>query len=819
MTSLDARTTRPLIPGKTAFTALVVVFACGALSHAQTDNNQRLWFDYPAEHWNSQALHIGNGSLGASFYGGIEEERFEITEKSMWTGGPGENPDYRYGIRPGGKEYVKQIRNAIVSGDVAKSDLLGRRHFTGDYAGFGSLSMVGTLRVAFDDHEGACSEYVRELDLSKSLSRVSYRIGGRGYHREYFCSYPDRVMVMRFAASQPGTLGFGLRHDLTQKPGVVETVGNEMRISGAIDGNNRRYCVKIKVISEGGSVAAQDGHLTVTGADAAVVIYAAATEYLPSPPDYKGADPDAITRSRVDTAAEKGYAELKKAHVADYRRLYDRVKLTMPGDFESEKQPTNKRWEALKSGYIDDTGLEVLLFNLGRYLIVSASRPGTLPSHLQGAWNGFAKAPWNGNYQSNINLQEMYWPCGPVDLLECQQAYIDWIGGLVVPGREVAREYYGTEGWVSHTTGNIWGYAAPGAGINWGLFPAGATWHCQHVWEQYAFSMDQTYLKDRAYPIIKEAAQFWLANLVPYEGRLISAPTVSAEHGVQQKDGKYIDPTVGADAGRPRDGSVIRYTIPGAFQDIEMIHDLFTHAIEAADVLGVDREFRDRVAETRERLLPLRIGRYGQLQEWALDVDSPRDHHRHIAHLYAVHPGRMIHPSLTPDLAEAAKISLEMRGDGFGGPKWPYSGGNWARTWRIWCWARLLDGDRAHRIFKEMVVEQGFENLMTFQQVPGTDRMQVDGSMSTPGFMAEMLMQSHLGEIHLLPALPVAWPEGDLKGLCARGGFVVDMNWRNGQLEQAEIRSKVGGQCKVRYGDKLVELATEPGKSYDVSLD
>ncbi len=819
MKLLDGLTTTLRVSGGATFTAFAAIFVCASLSHGPTNNNQRLWFDYPAEHWNSQALHIGNGSLGASFYGGIGEEQFDVTEKSMWTGGPGEKPDYRYGIRPGGKEHAKEVRDAIVSGDVATSDLLSRKHFTGDYAGFGHLTMIGNLRVEFDDHAGACSEYLRELDLSKSLGRVSYKMDGRGYQREYFCSYPDRVMVMRFSADRPGTLGFGLRHDLVQKSGAVETVGSEMRISGAVDGNNRRYCVKIRVLVEGGSVAAGDDRLTVSGADAAVVIYAAATEYLPTPPNYKGADPDALTRSRVDAAAKKGYGGLKSVHMSDYQLLYDRVKLTLAGDRAIESQPTNKRWEALKSGHMDDAGLEVLLFNLGRYLIISASRPGSLPSHLQGAWNSYAKAPWNGNYQSNINLQEMYWPCGPVALLECQEAYIDWIEGLVVPGREVAREYYGTEGWVSHTTGNIWGYAAPGAGINWGLFPVGATWHCQHVWEQYAFSMDETYLKDRAYPIIKEAAQFWLANLVPYDGGLISAPTVSAEHGVQQKDGEYIDPTVGADAGTPRDGSAIRYTIPGSFQDIEMIHDLFTHAIEAADALGVDREFRDEVAKTRERLLPLRIGRYGQLQEWALDVDSPKDHHRHIAHLYAVHPGKMIHPLTTPDLAAAAQISLKTRGDGFAGPKWPYSGGNWARTWRIWCWARLLDGDRAHRIFNEMVVEQGFENLMTFQQVPGSDRMQVDGSMSTPGFMAEMLLQSHFGEIHLLPALPVAWPEGDVKGLCARGGFVVDMSWRNGKLKRAEIRSKVGGKCKVRYREKVVELATEAGKSYNVSID
>ncbi len=804
------------------------------------DNNERLWFDYPAEHWNSQALHIGNGFMGGSFYGGVQEERFDVAEKSLWMGGPGENSAYNYGIRPGGREDVEktsplpsaarprvrvgekrhlvEIRDAIVAGDVATSDQLARQHFTGDYRGFGAFSMVGNLRLAFQDHDGACTQYLRELDLSQSLARVSYKIDDRTYRREYFCSYPDRVMVLRLTCSEPGALSFVLRHDLTQTESTAEAEGNELQIRGVINGNHRKYRVGIRVLNEGGEIAGQESRLAVKGADAVTVLYAAATEYVPMPPTYGGGDPDSLVQGWLKGAAEKGYQELKKRHVADYRQLYDRVQLTMSGDPQLEKLPTNQRWSILAGGNVDDTGLKVLLFNLGRYLIISASRPGTLPSNLQGVWNTRPAAPWNGNYQSNINLQEMYWPCGPVDLLDCQEAYIDWIGGLVAPGRKVAQAYYGTEGWVSHTTGNIWGYAAPGSGINWGLYPVGAAWHCQHVWEQYAFSMDRSYLQQTAYPILKEAAQFWLANLVPYEGSLISAPTVSAEHGVQQKDGTYQDPTVGADAGAPKDGSAIRYTIPGAYQDIEMIHDLFTHVIEAAKILDVDPEFREQVSQTQSKLLPLKIGKYGQLQEWALDLDSPRDHHRHIAHLYAVHPATMIHPHTTPELAEAAKTSLNMRRDGFCGAKWPYTGGNWARTWRVWCWARLLDGERAAKIFNEMVAEQGFENLMTCQQTPGERRLQVDGSMSTPGFMAEMLLQSHQGELHLLPALPAEWPHGSAKGLRARGGFSVDMDWKHGQLQHAVVRSTVGGSCRVRYGDKVLNLATEPGSTHDVPL-
>lgn len=788
----------------------IVLFFIPVFSYGQANNNERLWFEYPALHWNSQALHIGNGHLGGSFYGGIKDERFDITEKTMWTGGPGQNPNYNYGIKPGGREHLEEIRQAIVNGNVALADSLTSRYMTGDYTFFGAFSMIGNLYFAFDDHEGTCTEYVRELDVSNSLAHVSYKMDGKGYHREYFCSYPDRVMVIRFKSDVPGKLGLTIQHELTQTASELKTEGNEMLINGTINRNKRLYCVKIKVLNDGGSVTAGNGIIKVSNANAVTVIYAAATEYLPVPPLYKGADPETLTRSRIDSAVRKGYEGLKKSHIADYCNLYDRVKLTMEGDPSLEKLPTNKRWETLKTGLVDDAGLKVLLFNLGRYLIISASRPGAPPSTLQGVWNTFPEAPWQGNYQSNINFQEMYWPCGPTNLLECQEPYIDWVSALVVPGREVAKAYYGTGYWVSHTTGNIWGYTAPGTSIKYGMYPVGAAWHCQHLWEQYAFSMDKTYLREKAYPIMKEAAQFWLVNLVGYKGKLISAPSVAAEHGPQEKDGKYIDPTIGIDMGEPKDGSVFRYNIPGAYQDIEMIYDLFTNVMQAADALGTDRDFRNKVEQTRDKLLPLKIGKYGQLQEWDLDIDSPRDHHRHISHLYAVQPGRMISPLTTPELAKAAKVSLNMRGDGLFGPKWFWAGGNWARNWRIWCWARLLDGERACKIFNEMVVEQVFENLMTFEHVRTANHMQVDASMSTPGFMAEMLLQSHLGEIHLLPALPVEWHSGSVTGLLARGAFRVSMEWKYNHLIRATIEPLHGGAIpRVRVAGEVVDIRTD----------
>jgi len=400
----------------------------------------------------------------------------------------------------------------------------------------------------------------------------------------------------------------------------------------------------------------------------------------------------------------------------------------------------------------------------------------------------------------------MYVPCGPANLLECQEPYLEWIERLVISGRETAEKYYGTTGWVSHTTGNIWGYTAPGIGMLWGIYPVGAAWHCRHLWEQYAFSMDKEYLEEEAYPVMKEAAEFWLANLVPYKEGLVSAPTVSAEHGIETNKGNYVSPTMSAEQASGNQN--YRYNIPGAYQDIEMIWDLFSNVLEAAKILGIHNSFLDSVGATREKLMPLKIGKLGQLQEWYEDLDSPKDHHRHIAHLYALYPGRQIDPLTTPGLSEAAAKSLDLRGDGQF-QNWPYAGGNWARAWRIYCWARLLDGERANKIFTELITEQGFENLMTFQHVPGEDRMQVDASMSTPGFIAEMLLQSHLGEIHILPALPPQWPAGSIKGLLARGGYEIEIHWDQGELTNATMKCRTDSIPVIRVKGTLINPETD----------
>lgn len=765
--------------------------------------NETLWYTYPAEDWRTQALHIGNGYMGASFYGGVHTERLDITEETMWLGGPGQNPNYRYGIKPKtGKAYLPKIRQHIVKGEVTEADKMVQQHFTGDYTNFGSLTSAEQLYLDFEQPKTKSTNYRRALDVGKSLATVSYEIDGVQYTREMFASYPARAIVVNLKVSKPGKLSFQTRRNFMHKERQIKVNGNQIDLVGKIDGNGFEYQSKLRITHKGGKLSAEGENLKLADATEATVVYSIATEYLPQPPSYRGANPGEITQTALDKAEGLGYDKLKEVHIQDYKSIYDRVSLRMDGDPELEKLPTNERYQMLKTGMNDDAGLKTLLFNLGRYLLMSASRAKTLPSGLQGVWIPDGPPAWSGNFQSNINIQEMYWTAGPLNMPEVHQSYLNWIQGLVVPGREVARSYYGTEGWVSHTTGNIWGYTSPGADMLWGMYPSGAAWHCQHLWSQFEFTQDKTYLKEQAYPVMKEAALFWTQNLVPYEGKLIIAPTVSSEHGVDVRNGKAVKYAL-------TNGEHMSdkwFNLPGAFQDIQMVGQLFSDVIAASEVLGVDADFRQKLQQLKAQLLPLRIGKYGQIQEWAWDVDNPRDHHRHISHMYGLMPGRQIDPYKTPELAEAAKISLNMRGHTLYGPKWPHMGGNWNKTWRIWCFTRLLDGEKAARIFNDMVTDVGFENLMAHE----SHNMQVDGSMSTPGFMAEMMLQSHQGELHILPAVPVEWPAGEVKGLIARGGFKVDIAWEYGQLVSCTIISEKGQKLPpIRVKGKLINPVTD----------
>ena len=779
---------------------LLSVQAAGGAPPARTpatetpSSNERIWFRHPGQEFNSQALHLGNGYFGASFYGGVKEECFQLAEKTFWTGGPGDESTNSYGIIAGGRDHIQEVRRLILAGQVKEADELAAKHLLGDYGRFGAFSTVGELTIAFDGHEAEPQDYVRELDVGRSLARVSYRLGTVGYRREYFCSYPSRVLAMRLTSDTPAKLGFTLSIKPAHKDYSLRFSpdGRTLDVIGKIDGNGRRYRVAIELRPEGGHLAHDDKSLRLEGADAATLFYTVATEYALQPPTYRGADPEAITSGIMRKISARTYEDLSREHAEDYARLYGRTAFSLQGAADTERLPTNERWRRYADGDYADLGLKVLAFNLGKYLLISASRPGSLPANLQGVWNPHHGAPWSGNYQININIQMIYMSGGVLDLSECQVPLIDWVRALVVPGREVAKAYYGTHGWVTHSTGNVWGYASPGANLEWGMFPSGAAWLCRHLWEQYEFTQDVRYLREQAYPVMREAAEFWLENLVDYKGYLVSAPAVSAEHP-----------------------SVLGHLTPGPYQDNAMVGDLFDNVVAAAKVLDTDAEFRAKVEQTRSRMMPWRVGRLGQLQEWADDLDRPDDHHRHYMHIYAVHPGQMINPLEQPARAAAAKKSMDLRGDGdVPMPDEPHLGGNWSRGWKVWIFARLLDGNRADKIFSQLIGQAGMENLMTYQQVPaaGGKRtpMQLDGSVSTPGFVAEMLLQSQFGELHLLPALPSAWKSGSVEGLRARGGCRVNLSWADGQLVKATISGLNNRKLPpIRLAGKLVDVSND----------
>ena len=796
---------------------IVIIIVC-ILCYSFTDiesslpGNNSLWYTYPAKYWNSQALHLGNGYFGASFFGGVEKEVFTLTEASMWTGGPANGNWERAGVNPKAKTSLPLIRDAVVHGKSQVADSLLASDFFGSSELFGNFTTIGDLKINFLNHENEPNNYFRTLDLANSLGLIQYKINKSSFKREYFCSYPDRILAMKFTSDGPGNISFNMFMDIMQDSSTIEITENTYRVKGFINGNRRPFQVLIFMKNEGGVVGQERGNLCVRGANSVELYLTIATNYRMNYPDYTGDEPEKIVDNIMQKIVNKDYEQLKKQHVADYKSLYDRVTLFIEGVKAIENLPTNERFQRLKSGG-SDPGYKVLAFNLGRYMIISSSRPGTLPANLQGVWNAFKVAPWAGNYQSNINLQEIYWSCGPTNLCECQQAYIDWIENLAISGREVARRVYGTNGWVSHTTGNIWGHASPIGDHPWAMYPMGAAWHCQHVWDQYSFTQDSQYLQKQAYPLLKDASIFWLENLIPFKGYLITAPTVSAEHGALMTE-SGLNP-----AYHDLESNKYYYSLPGVYQDIEMLWDLFTNTSHAAILMG-DTAFVDSLLKTRERLLPLKIGKYGQLQEWYEDIDNPECHHRHIAHLYAVCPGKQIHPTTTPELAEAAKKSLNMRGDGRFPKQELVSGGNWARAHRMWCWTRLLDGNRANKILTEMLTEEGFENGLTFQHInyhwEQKDfyregelycHFQLDGSASVPGCIAEMLVQSHLDEIHLLPALPDEFKTGKITGVKTRGGYTIDMEWKDGELVRANIYTKRNNPMPiVRLKGEIINL-------------
>ena len=704
-----------------------------------------LWYEQTATEW-TEALPIGNGRLGAMVFGGVAREHLQLNESTLWSGGP-YSP-----VNPEALPHLAEVRELIFAGRYAEAEALANKHSMARPHLEMSYQPAGDLWFDFG-HVGEVAEYRRSLDLDSAVAEVTYRQGGAKFRRETFVSPIDDLLVMRLSADRPGAISFVLSLD-SRQVGEVEIIGDralrfigvnrdEHGIAGAL-----RFVVEASVVLAGGTVTSTNGTVDVSGADEVLVLVDVATSFRRY--DDVSGDPIAAIVTRLSTSMRRPYMQLLAEHVAEHRRLFRRLSVNL-GASDFEGLPTDAR--LARGDAKSDPGLAVLYLQFGRYLMISSSRPGTQPATLQGIWNKETSPPWGSKYTANINLQMNYWLPDPANLGECMLPLIEMAEELSVTGAAMAKAHYGARGWVMHHNTDLWRATGPVDGAKWGLWPTGGAWVCAQLWDHVAFADDDA-LVARLYPVIRGAAEFMLDVLVPLPGSdyLVTAPSLSPENV------------------HPRGAALCA----GPTMDNQIIRDLFAAAIEASVQLGLDADFRAELNAARRRLPPDRVGEAGQLQEWLedWDLEVPEVHHRHVSHLYGLYPSQQIDIEWTPELAAAAKRSLDIRGDDATG---------WGIGWRVNLWARLRDGEHAHAVLARLLgPERTYPNM--FDAHPP---FQIDGNFGGSAGILEMLVQSRGRTIHLLPALPKAWPTGSLSGVCVRGGISLDLRWRDGKLERA----------------------------------
>ncbi len=753
-----------------------------------------LWYRAPAKLW-VEALPVGNGKLGGMVFGGTGRERIQFNESTVWTGEP-----HSY-AHPGANRYLGQIRELLWAGRQKEAEDLATAEFMSLPLHQKAYQSFGDLILTFPElGEAEVTGYRRSLDLDTAIAAVEYTHAGITYRREVFASYPSNVLVVRLTASRPGSLSF----EISLQPGhagastTVNSSG-DLVMTGQVKDSAIRFEARLMIQASGGQREASDGKVTLRDADSATLILAGATNFK----DYQdlSADPAARNNTTLAGVRTAAFNALKERHIADHQALFRRVSLDL-GTTPAAALPTDERIARFaKEG---DPALVALLFQYGRYLLIASSRPGGQPANLQGIWNQSNTPAWDSKYTDNINTEMNYWPADVTNLPECQLPLFDALRDLAKSGAITAREQYNAGGWVLHHNFDLWRGTAPINASNHGIWETGGAWLSTHLWEQYLFTGDRAFLKDTAYPLMKGAAQFFVDALVedPKTGKLVTGPSNSPEQG-----GLVMGPTM----------------------DLQIVRALFGDVIAASNLLGVDSAFRERLSTMRARIAPNQIGKHGQLQEWLEDKDDPANQHRHVSHLWGVYPGYEITPYGTPELFRAARQSLIYRGDAATG---------WSMGWKINLWARFLDGDHAYLILKNLIQPASdrpsraglYANL--FDAHPP---FQIDGNFGAAAGIAEMLLQSHdpyakpgeltkvqTGEeafVHLLPALPSALPDGQVRGLLARGGLEVSIEWKAGKLVRATLRARQSKPVKVRYAGREVALQARAGREIVLGPD
>ena len=777
---------------------ILTALSCSKQQEKPTDPSLTLWYDEPASEW-VEALPVGNGRLGAMIYGRTSEEIIQFNESTLWTGQP---HDYSH---QDAHEVLDELRKLLWDGKQDEAHKLANEKFMSKPLGQLSYQPFGDILINFPGHD-SIGDYKRRLDLDEAISTVSYSVQGVEYTREVFVSHPDQAIFVKIESSEKGKLEFSVELQSPHQQHDIQVHENQVILTGKADEYKQtrgdqaypesevRFEARLRVINEDGNLNSGQNKIEISGASSVTLQLVGATNFV----NYQdiSADPTAGCTDYLSAIDKRSYDQIKSDHKADHQQLFNRVSIDL-GDSTISGRTTDQRLATFKED--EDPSMVALLYQYGRYLLIASSRPGTQPANLQGIWNDRLTPSWDSKYTININTEMNYWLAEMTNLSELATPLHQMVKDLSMTGQQVAKEHYNQGGWVAHHNTDLWRGAAPINNANHGIWVTGGAWLSQHLWWHYEYNGDQEFLENFTYPILKSASEFFADYLVPDPNRpewLVSGPSNSPEIG-----GLVMAPTM----------------------DHQIIRNLFANTIEAAGILGIDEEFAKMLEEKRSKIAPNQIGQHGQLQEWLVDADDPENEHRHVSHLWGLHPGNEIHPLTTPELAEACRVTLSHRGDG---------GTGWSRAWKINFWARLLDGDHAFLMLRNLMVPSkimdegkvrdrgGLYNNLFDAHPP----FQIDGNFGATSGITEMLLQSHLRDEEgnyyqdLLPALPSTLPDGSISGIKGKGGFEFSIRWAGGKLAECKVKSLLGNTLLVRYQGKKVKMETEAGGEYVVEI-